>query len=45
VLARVVANLPDEISPTDGLRVMSSFAMQDGETSPEDMLKRATPPT
>lgn len=44
VLARVVAALPEEISPTDGLRVLSSFAMQDGKTSPEDMLERATPP-
>jgi CheY-like chemotaxis protein len=45
VLARVVATLPEEISPTDGLRVLSSFAMQDGKTSPEDMLERATPPS
>jgi hypothetical protein len=44
VLARVIATLPDEIAPTDGLRVLSSFAMQDGNTSPEDLLHRATPP-
>jgi CheY-like chemotaxis protein len=44
VVARVVATLPEEISPTDGLRVLSSIAMQDGKTSPEDLLKRAAPP-
>jgi CheY-like chemotaxis protein len=44
VLRRVVATLPEEISHTDGLRVLSSFAMQDGQTSAEDMLKEAAPP-
>lgn len=43
VLARVVAALPDEIAPTDALRVLSSFTIQDGNSSPEDMLRRATP--
>ena len=43
VLARVVATLPEEIAPTDALRVLSSFAMQDGTTSPEEMLQRAAP--
>jgi CheY-like chemotaxis protein len=44
VIARIVATLPAEIAPTDAVRVQSAFAIQDGKTSPEELLQRVTPP-
>jgi CheY-like chemotaxis protein len=43
VLARIVATWPDEVSPAVALRVKSSFVMQDGKMSPEEILRRVSP--
>jgi CheY-like chemotaxis protein len=45
VVARIVSTWPDEVGPTAALRVKSSFTMQDGKTSPEDLLRRVAPPS
>ena len=44
VLARIGAAWPAEVTPAVVLRIKSSFAIQDGTTSPEEMLHRVTPP-
>jgi CheY-like chemotaxis protein len=44
VVARVVATWPEEVGPTAALRVKSTFAIQNGKTSPEELLRLVEPP-
>jgi DNA-binding response OmpR family regulator len=44
VLARIVATWPDEVDATAALRVKTSSVIQDGTSSPEDLLGRVAPP-
>jgi CheY-like chemotaxis protein len=44
VLSRIAATWPAEVGPTAALYIKSSFVMQDGKMSPEEMLRRVAPP-